>query len=361
MRHRLLDDLFLPIIAVPARNEEKRLPRLLGALAAQTFAKRLRVVIVLNNCSDGSAAAVEAARALYPQLLLDVLDVAFSASAAHVGSARRLAMDRALSLCPDPVRGVLLTTDADATPEPGWVEANLRHIAAGAHLVGGLIVGDPAEEAQLGPGFRRRAKAHATYARLLDRLASLLDPVPHDPWPRHHDHTGASLAVRADVYTAVGGLPVLPRREDVALVSKVLEAGYRLRHPLDVRVNVSARLVGRATSGMADCLKEWMREEAAGNPLLVEDPGDMARRLVRRCRLRAFGSASPGEQAEIAQTLGVSRAAFRDRDGTDLSPERLIQRLAPDTLDGPASVPVDAAIAAVERMIELAEGNARAA
>ena len=358
-----MNDLTFPVIAVPARNEEKRLPRLLGALATQEgiSGRTLPVVVVLNNCTDGSWAAVAAAASAYPQLSVEVLDVNFAAAEAHVGSARRLAMDTAYSLCPDPAAGVLLTTDADAVPEPDWVATNLRHIAEGADLVGGLIIGDPLEEAQLGPGFRRRAQAHAAYSRLADQLASLLDPIPHDPWPRHHDHTGASLALRADVYAAVGGLPVLPRREDVALVSKVREAGYRLRHPLDVRVNVSARLVGRATGGMADCLKEWMREEAAGNPVLVEDPAAIAERLERRRMLRALGSASTAEREATAAALGFAPEAFCTIDGTEFSATRLIERLAHDELDAAATMPVEFAITVLESMVEQAEGQVRAA
>jgi hypothetical protein len=352
-----------PVVAVPARNEEKRLPRLLSALARQSYAARHRlpVVIVLNNCTDDSWAATAAAASSHPELAVEVIDVSFPPAEAHVGSARRLALDTALSICPSVDHGVLLTTDADAMPAPNWVDANLRHIAEGADLVGGVIVGDPAEEAQLGPGFRRRAQAHAIYSGLADQLSAMLDPIAHDPWPRHHDHTGASLALRAAVYAAVGGLPVLPRREDIALVSKVREAGYRLRHPLDVRVDVSARLVGRASGGMADCLKEWMREEAAGMPLLVEDPCLIALRLDRRRMLRSLDSASPAERHLIASTLDLDPAAFYDDGGTPLPAVRLIERLAADKLDAAATMPVETAIAALEAMIEQAEGNVRAA
>ncbi len=55
------------------------------------------------------------------------------------------------------------------------------------------------------------------------RLEDLLDPPPHDPAPRHGDHTGASLAVPAALYRAVGGLPPLPCGEDNALVGLLRE------------------------------------------------------------------------------------------------------------------------------------------
>jgi hypothetical protein len=162
---------------------------------------------------------------------------------------------------------------------PNWIEANLQAIEGGADIVGGHIIGDKAEEALLGSGFHRRAARHLLYAKLIDRLTTLIDPVPHDPWPRHSDHTGASLAVRGEVYRATGGMPRLSFREDIAFVTKVCQAGYRLRHPLDVQVVVSARLVGRAAGGMADCLKTWVAAEEKDLPHLVEDPNAVAHRL----------------------------------------------------------------------------------
>jgi hypothetical protein len=189
-------------------------------------------------------------------------------------------MDRAFGLASS--NGVLLSTDADAVPDPNWIDATLRAVAGGAELVGGHIVGDKAEEAALGPGFVRRAARHLEYARLTDHLESLMLPVAHDPWPRHSDHTGASLAVRADIYAALGGIPPLPFREDVAFVDKALAAGYQLRHPLDVIVTVSARLDGRARGGMADCLKSWVEADTAGDSQLVQAPSSIFARLATK-------------------------------------------------------------------------------
>ena len=275
-----------PIVCVPAKNEADRLPYLMQALHRQTwlnaYKKPLRTVLVLNNCNDESCAVASRIAQSLPRLALHIIEVQFPPDNAHVGSARKLAMDTAFALAPK--NSALLSTDADAIPRDDWVDANIRAIAGGADLVGGHIVGNKQEEALLGPGFVRRAMRHLHYASLVDRLAFLLDPVPHDPWPRHFDHTGASLAVRSEVYAAVGGIPALPFREDVAFVESVCRAGYRLRHPLDVQVTVSARLDGRAACGMSDCLKSWLAAEDHGSPHLVEDP----RRTIFRLRKRQF-------------------------------------------------------------------------
>lgn len=332
-----MDDFVLPVVAVPARNEEALLPRLVAALARQTAIPRLGrplpVVLVLNNIEDGSRRVVRAAARQATNLDVTVVDVEFPPERAHVGSARRLALDIAARRAP---HGVVMTTDADAVPADDWVEENLRAIRAGAHLVGGRIIGDPEEERRLGQGFLHRARAHARYQALCDELAALLDPIAHDPWPRHHDHTGASIAVRSDVYRAVGGMDPLPFREDLAFVAKARAAGLRLRHAPEVAVTVSARTIGRARGGMADCLRNWIREETEGVPLLVECPGEVESRL----RLRR---------------------AIRDLDTEPLLACELIERFAADDPDARGTVAAASAIAMLERRLGELKGLAYAA
>jgi hypothetical protein len=343
-----------PIVAVPARNEEDRLPTLIEALGRQTWlaksGRNLQVVVVLNNCADRSAAALAGAAARYPALDLDVVEVEFSPKEAHVGFARRLAMNRALELGSS--HSVLLTTDADAAPLPNWIDANLAAIDDGADIVGGHIVGDQAEERQLGPRFLRRAACHLRYSSLVDRLAALIDPLPHDPWPRHSDHTGASLAVRGDVYAAVGGMAPLPSREDLAFVNRVRRAGYHLRHPLDVCVKVSARLEGRAMGGMANCLKLWLSAEQQGLPHLVEDPRSVVDRLRRRRLCRELAAGRALHFGDLIEPFGSEVFSGLGRTG-QRSPRRgtLIDIVAPDEPDAPGSVEVVTAIGQIERMI----------
>lgn len=314
-----------PVVAVPARNEVERLPSLLQALARQTWLKRsgrrLDVIVVLNNCDDGSAEVADAARTIYPGLRLEVIEVELPLQQAHVGWARRIAMDRAYARAKR--YGVLLSTDADAVPAPNWIDATLDAITAGADLVGGHIIGDKAEEAALGAGFVRRAMRQLECAQLSDRLTSLMLPTVHDPWPRHSDHTGASLAVRSSVYAAVGGIPPKPFREDVSFVAKAVAAGYRLRHPLDVVVSVSARLDGRARGGMADCLAAWIAAEAAGCPHLVEAPESIFARLAAE-QLNRSPLSAMAQFAGAADALAAQRHADMDVDAAIRQTRQLI-------------------------------------
>jgi hypothetical protein len=342
----------MPVVAVPARNEEFRLSRLIEALGHQNIGEgeRLRVVIVLNNTTDRSREVLGETVPLFPLLDVEVIDVDFAPDAAHVGSARKLGMDRAAEIIGnDP--GVILTTDADGTPHPDWVSANVAAIMAGADLVGGRIFGDPLEEAALGQGFRHRAATIAAYARASDQLLSLIDPLPHDPWPRHQDHTGASLAIRADVYRAVGGLPPLPFREDLGLVEKVLLEGFKLVHPESVAVTVSARLKGRAPGGMADCIAGWLEAEARQEPILVEDPLLIEARAERRRQIRALLGRPRADWAAALASLGADKAEAETLDLNRRDVAHLLGRFAANAPDAPLTIPVELAMASLEARI----------
>ncbi len=275
-------------VCVPARNEAERLPRLLEALAAQDHCGTIPVVVALNNTTDGSAAVVAATRERHGQRLDILIDEhVFPEHLAHAGSARRRAMELGLQQLGDP-DGILIATDADARPGPGWVAANLRAIEAGADIVGGALRLDEIEPA---PALvaERREILDRYWARVRE-IEDATDPRPWDPQPRHGDHTGASLALTAARYVAAGGVPLVPSGEDVALVQAVLANGGRLAHPLDVWVRVSPRASGRTPGGMAKamaaladpgtdvaapCYAQW-RDRAAWRRDLRSRRGDAA-------------------------------------------------------------------------------------
>jgi hypothetical protein len=351
-----------PIVAIPARNEADRLPTLISSLSKQSWVarkgRRLNVVLVVNNSEDGSAEVARSVGENHPNLILDVIEIDFPHEVAHVGSARRLAMERAWQMTTIPSLCVLLTTDADAAPTPTWIDANLNAINAGADIVGGQIIGDEVEEAALGARFLRRAKRNLRYLSLVDYLTALIDPLPYDPWPRHFDHTGASLAVRAEVYSAVGGMAALPFREDISFVSRVRGAAYRLRHSSDVRVKVSARLEGRALGGMAECIKGWVRAEEFGLPHLVEKPHSVAERIRRRRYSRDVASAdrlklgNTGSGSNFVPTYPIPES--------ELSAYAKIEDIASDEPDAACSVPVEMAITEIEGIIADTQSKIRA-
>ncbi|MGE7413328.1 glycosyltransferase [Methylobacterium tarhaniae] len=252
------------IVAVPVRNEVDRIGACLRALAAQDGigADALGIVLFLNNCTDGTAQAVAA---LAPDLRLPLRVIARDREGAHAGWARREAMEAAAAwleeTAPD---GVILTTDADSRVPPDWVARNLAALARGADAVAGRFVLDAAEAARLPDALHARGRLEGAYEALLVALEAAIDPVAHDPWPRHATRSGASLAVCLPAYRAAGGMPALPAGEDRAFVAALARAEARVRHAPDIVVVTSGRLDGRAPGGAADTMRQ--RCEAPESP-----------------------------------------------------------------------------------------------
>ncbi len=287
-------------IVVPARNEEQLLPRLIASLADQ---RRLdgtpveprysEVLLLLNNCSDGTSEIARALQSRHPRLTLHVRDIEFTSEDAHVGRARQALFDVALERFRSLGResGLILTTDADSRPAQDWIAQNEAEVAAGVDGVGGRITLDCAEHAALPAGVRRFFLLDIGYRRALEALRHLYAPEPHDPFPRHHQHFGSSLSVTARAYARAGGMPLRRSSEDVALYRAVLESGGRFRHSYRVRVQTSARMVGRAPGGLSDAIRQWSCQADEAAPVLVESATAADKRLGR---LGLWSAANPG-------------------------------------------------------------------
>jgi glycosyltransferase involved in cell wall biosynthesis len=272
-------------VCVPARNEADRLPVLLDALAGQSWKPAISVSIAVNNSTDNSLAVIEKARRRHAgRLDMHFECVEFPPHLAHAGSARRLAMENGLARLPRAGRGVLVSTDADASPPADWLVGIVRAIGRGADIVGGRIEIDPGEP--LPPAVNRLRETWDRYWQRVRAIEDYIDPRPWDQPPRHGDHTGASLAITADLYARCGGVPLLASGEDLGLVTAALAHGGRLAHPADVFTFVSPRLEGRAIAGMAAAIQELFdlasRDEAARAPAFSH----WQKRAIWRRRLR---------------------------------------------------------------------------
>lgn len=239
------------VVAIPVKDEVERIPLCLEALALQVdvdFAE-IAVVLLLNNCTDGTAEAVREIAPLLP-FRLEMHRVDLAPAYANAGWARKLAMDAAERLAaPD---GLILTTDADTLAHEEWIAANRREIEGGHDAVAGYVMADPMELMLLPPAILERGSLEWEYQQLAGELDARVDPEPHDPWPRHNQNCGASAAVTAAAYRAIGGLPPRPVGEDRALFEMVRRMDGRIRHSLEVQVTTSARTDGRASGGLAD-------------------------------------------------------------------------------------------------------------
>ena len=273
-------------VCVPARNEAERLPVLLAALAAQDWPGSVMVSIGVNNTTDDSLDVIGRAQRRYgARLDIAVVVADFAPELAHAGSARKLAMDAGLSRIAMAGDGVLVSTDADSRPPVDWLCNIAQALNRGADMVGGRIDIDSQEP--LPPAVSALRSAWDAYWAAVRAIEDAIDPLPWDVAPRHGDHTGASLAIRASVYRACGGVPLLATGEDRALVTAALARGARLAHPANVRIAVSPRLEGRAEGGMASAMQQLYRDAEEGCQPMAPAFDHWRERALWRRRLRA--------------------------------------------------------------------------
>ncbi|SNR85007.1 glycosyltransferase [Hymenobacter mucosus] len=312
------------IVVIPAKDEAENLPATLAALAAQTTLEGqplpvgfYEVLVLANNCTDNTAAVVRQAAIRWPQLAIHVGEVRLPTGEAHVGKARRLLMDEACRRLEwAGTKGAFIaSTDADTRVAPDWLAATAAELAAGADAVGGRIL--TAGSSVPACPVRRYQLQDAAYYLLRARLEHLLDPVAADPWPRHHQHFGASLALTTEAYRRVGGLPVVPYLEDEALCQALLQHDLRLRHSPRVRVYTSSRQEGRVAVGLSWQLRQWAEMQQKQCEPLVDNPARLAAEWEARNRLRrlweqaATGTLKSKQLQQEAHSVAVPLRALQ--------------------------------------------------
>ncbi|MBF9237065.1 glycosyltransferase [Hymenobacter sp. BT683] len=301
-------------VIIPAKDEVLNLPATLAALASQTDlhgrllpAGCFEVIVLANNCTDATAAVVRQQAQRFPHVALHVAELCLSAAKAHVGRARRLLMDEAcarLEQVGAPLNGIIASTDADTCVAPAWLAAIQAEIAAGADAVGGRIHTEISGEEELQP--LRRLQTHDTVYRLLcARLEGLLDPNQVDPWPRHHQHFGASLALTVRAYRLVGGLPEVRFLEDEALCQALRRHDLLIRHSPHVQVLTSARREGRVEVGLSWQLREWLNMSRLHREPHVESPRQLAALWRLRRQLRTYWTSGPATESEAVAAIAV--------------------------------------------------------
>jgi glycosyltransferase involved in cell wall biosynthesis len=211
-------------VVIPAHNEEVCLGACLMAVLAAARHPALqgepvRVVIVLDDCDDGSLMVVQA----HP---VDVLQV----QARNVGAARAAGASHLLQA------GArwLAFTDADTVVSPDWLVAQL---GLGTQAVCGSVeVGDWTPHGERSEAVRGHFERHY-----------------HDADGHRHIH-GANLGVCAQAYQRAGGFASLACSEDVALVEALQRSGATIAWSAAPRVITSARTDARARGGFGDTL-----------------------------------------------------------------------------------------------------------
>ncbi len=268
------------VVAIPVKNEADLIGRCLAALARQTIPAD-DIVLVLNDCTDETAAVIRAAPPMASRV--HVIECSLLPSFAGAGEARRIAMDHAAAMAGN---GVLLTTDADGQVGRDWIEANLTAIALGADAVCGQAVVHCIEALMIPQHLHDDNVIEVAYGTLLDEIAANLDPDPADPWPRHIEESGASIAVTAQAFAKAGGIPKVLSGEDRAFIHSLRLIDARLRHAPGIDVTVSGRVEGRAEGGMAETIKRRIVQQDEFTDATIEPAADAIRRIQARQRAR---------------------------------------------------------------------------
>jgi hypothetical protein len=154
---------------------------------------------------------------------------------------------------------------------------------------------------------------YVVYRYLVAQLEALIDPDAIDVFPRHHQNFGANLAVTAQMYAKVGGLPAVRTPEDVAFYQALVRADAHFRHSTRVRVYTSARMLGRAPAGLAKRLKELNDMGHKHQSLLVESASVVENRFRLRRQLRCLW-----QRQQNGENLSIELLAiFADKLATD--------------------------------------------
>lgn len=236
-------------VAIPAHREAGFIRAAVEAVAlsARDAPVQAGVVVLVNNSDDGTFDEALAALHAVPQLPFALAQVHLLPTGAHVGIARRAALDIAAALATD----AILSTDADTLVAPDWLAQAARTLE-NADLACGSVGTDPEELAALPPSVAQCGAAEAALEAALNRLWWAVT----GPSLRGFANkgSGANMAMRVAAYRQVGGLPTRVRSEDRALHDRFAAAGLRIAHEPAMRVTTSCRLERRAVGGMADCL-----------------------------------------------------------------------------------------------------------
>lgn len=219
------------IVVIPAHDEAQSLPTCLKAVltAGACLSIPVRTVVVLDSCSDDS-------RRLAGRFGSDVHFVEIDAG--NVGAARAAGFTYARATWGadrDQSTIWFATTDADSVVDPDWL---IRQTASGADMVLGVV--------------RIANWRHFPAAAIRRYLAAYR--AKRRPDGHGHVH-GANMGFRAESYWHVGGFASLPNDEDVDLVRRFEQQGYRIDRDGRLSVVTSARQVGRAPRGFAAHLK----------------------------------------------------------------------------------------------------------
>lgn len=218
-RSRRLDrDLPTVTVVLACRNEERDLPRCLGALAALDYPEGLLDFVLVDDESTDATRALLEGSGLSRARVLSTADAPPSSLRAKA---------RALAWGARHATGAwMFVTDADAVVPRGWLRHALSGVADDVGVVGGPALPEP-----------------TSFTGVLERaIASLLVGFGFAPagLGGRSVVAGSNLAIRRALYEAMRGLEgrAFVCAEDMALLAMAVESGQRVVAHVDPHTTV---------------------------------------------------------------------------------------------------------------------------
>ncbi len=278
-------------VVIPAKSEEERIGAALEALANQvdvTTGRALApgtfdVIVYCNDCDDDTAGIARRVAAASSHVAIDVVETRLPHDVAHVGGARKAALDLAVARIVENGDGIVASTDADTVVSPTWISATLQEMAHVDAVAGFVVVKASERDAMLAP-MRLLYDLEVTYRHLLGAVCTAIDPLPYEAVPQHDSFVGASFAVTTRAYVATGGLPPLSHLEDLAFCDALVAIDARVRHSFAVRAYTSARTIARVDGGFASLLASMTNLAASKRDYLVRS----ARASIEDAQIRSL-------------------------------------------------------------------------
>ncbi|MET9320647.1 glycosyltransferase family 2 protein [Streptomyces sp. NPDC003038] len=234
-------------VVLPAHQEEARLAGTLRALAAQQ--DRDFTLLVVDNASADATGAIAREFAAAAPFPVEVIDEPEKGVGSAVDTGFRYAIERGAVL--------LARTDADCLPRPGWTRAARAALTRSPGLVCGRITARRDEHGPLGrAGFAALVALAALFGRLRPRHARR-----NGYRAPYRMHAGNNMAITAELYLAVGGMPRRPSPTDRLFLNAVRRHTDRITHCREMVVeNSTRRLRAYGITGTA----RWYLDQGSG-------------------------------------------------------------------------------------------------
>jgi len=304
------------MVIVPVKNEEDGLLLTLDALRFQVDDNGdkldesfYEVLLLVNNSIDQTYHLATQYQRRFPEFKLHVAEIELHKTDAHVGMVRRLLMDEAYERFmsinrPD---GIIVSTDGDSQVDQHWVHYILKEISQGNDVVGGRIL--PRDTPKLSKIHHLR---DVSYRYHLSRLESILDPCSADPWPRHFQCYGPSLAVTCAIYDKAGRIPPIPYLEDEEFRKALYRIDAKVRKSPKVKVYTSARLAGKVEFGFSVQLQQWGNMTLENQQQHVEPLNALIEKTSLKSELRRIWRSRYDDADHRLQLLNVSKKLLLD-------------------------------------------------